>query len=81
MKFRPSGPGKPQRSAYLFLSPWLLGAGLLTVGPMIASLWLSFTDYDLFDSPKWVGPAQLPHDVHRRRPLLERAVDDGAVRG
>ncbi|NUR29482.1 MAG: sugar ABC transporter permease [Catenulispora sp.] len=22
---------------------------------MIASLWLSFTDYDLFDSPKWVG--------------------------
>lgn len=55
MTFRPSGPGKPQRSAYLFLSPWLLGAGLLTVGPMIASLWLSFTDYDLFDSPKWVG--------------------------
>jgi multiple sugar transport system permease protein len=55
VKLRPAGPGKPQRSAYLFLSPWLLGASLLTVGPMVASLWLSFTDYDLFDSPKWVG--------------------------
>ncbi|HEY3483379.1 MAG TPA: sugar ABC transporter permease, partial [Streptomyces sp.] len=43
------------RAAYAFLSPWILGACLLTIGPMVASLYLSFTDYDLFDSPKWVG--------------------------
>jgi multiple sugar transport system permease protein len=43
--------------AYLFLSPWVVGALLLTVGPMLASLYLSFTNYDLFTSPKWVGLA------------------------
>jgi multiple sugar transport system permease protein len=41
--------------AYLFLSPWVAGALLLTVGPMLASLYLSFTDYDLFTTPNWVG--------------------------
>nr|WP_218618092.1 sugar ABC transporter permease [Cryptosporangium aurantiacum] len=41
--------------AYLFLSPWIAGALLLTIGPMVASLYLSFTDYDLFSSPEWVG--------------------------
>lgn len=41
--------------AYLFLSPWVAGALLLTLGPMLASLYLSFTDYDLFTSPEWVG--------------------------
>jgi multiple sugar transport system permease protein len=48
-------PRRSQRSAYLFLSPWLIGVALLTVGPMVASLYLSFTDYDLFDPPRWVG--------------------------
>ncbi|MFJ8547085.1 carbohydrate ABC transporter permease [Streptomyces sp. NPDC093586] len=48
---------RSQRSgaAYVFLSPWLIGASLLTIGPMLASLYLSFTDYDLFDAPRWVG--------------------------
>ncbi|MEH1098480.1 carbohydrate ABC transporter permease [Micromonospora sp. CPCC 205561] len=41
--------------AFLFLSPWVCGALLLTVGPMLASLYLSFTDYDLFTTPRWVG--------------------------
>jgi multiple sugar transport system permease protein len=43
--------------AYLFLSPWVAGALLLTVGPMLASLYLSFTNYDLFTTPKWIGLA------------------------
>jgi multiple sugar transport system permease protein len=46
---------RTQGAAYLFLSPWIIGATLVTVGPMAASLYLSFTDYDLFDPPKWVG--------------------------
>lgn len=41
--------------AYLFLSPWVLGVLLLTLGPMAASLYLSFTDYDLFSTPNWIG--------------------------
>jgi multiple sugar transport system permease protein len=43
--------------AYLFLSPWVAGALLLTAGPMLASLYLSFTNYDLFTTPQWVGLA------------------------
>ncbi|MFP3989871.1 sugar ABC transporter permease [Streptomyces sp. E11-3] len=39
----------------LFMSPWLAGFLLLTAGPMIASLYFAFTDYNLFDAPRWIG--------------------------
>ncbi|MGE0005813.1 MAG: carbohydrate ABC transporter permease [Parvibaculaceae bacterium] len=42
-------------SAYLFLLPWLVGFFGLTLGPMVASLYLSFTDYSLVQSPHWIG--------------------------
>ncbi|MGW6934030.1 carbohydrate ABC transporter permease [Lentzea sp. NPDC054927] len=51
----PRRPNNSQGVAYLFLGPWLLGAIGLTVAPMIVSLYLSFTDYDLFNEPQWVG--------------------------
>ncbi|EFG64440.1 ABC-type sugar transport system, permease component [Streptomyces sp. SPB074] len=44
-----------QWPAYVFLSPWMIGAVALTLVPMAVSLYLSFTDYDLFDPPHWVG--------------------------
>ena len=40
---------------YLFLLPWLIGFFGLTIGPIISSLYLSFTDFDLLTSPDWVG--------------------------
>ncbi|MGY6018840.1 carbohydrate ABC transporter permease [Streptomyces spinosirectus] len=43
-------------AAWVFLSPWVLGAIVLTLLPMAVSLYLSFTDYDLFNAPHWVGP-------------------------
>ena len=46
---------KESLAGYAFLSPWLLGFLLLTAGPMIASLYLAFTDYDLFRPPTFVG--------------------------
>jgi multiple sugar transport system permease protein len=42
-------------AAWVFLSPWVLGASVLTLLPMAVSLYLSFTDYNLFDPPRWVG--------------------------
>jgi multiple sugar transport system permease protein len=42
-------------TAYLFLSPWLFGLLVFTLGPILASAWLSFTNYDLFSSPDWIG--------------------------
>jgi multiple sugar transport system permease protein len=43
------------RAGYLFLSPWLVGFVVLTAFPMVASLYLAFTDYDLFHDPNWIG--------------------------
>ncbi|WP_313614954.1 sugar ABC transporter permease [Agrobacterium sp.] len=39
----------------MFLLPWLIGFFGLTLGPALASLYLSFTNYDLLQSPDWVG--------------------------
>ncbi|MET9243914.1 sugar ABC transporter permease [Nonomuraea sp. NPDC003709] len=43
------------RAAYLFLLPWFAGLLLLTGGPILASLALSFTDFDLLTAPSFVG--------------------------
>ena len=45
------------RSAYVFLAPWIIGFLVFTAGPMIASLWLSFTDYSLVAPAQSVGGA------------------------
>jgi len=44
-------------AGYLFVAPWFIGYLGLTLGPAIASLWLSFTNYDLLEAPRWVGLA------------------------
>src|SRR5690625_5189961 len=41
--------------AYLFLLLWFVGLFALTIGPMISSLYLSFTDYDILTAPQWIG--------------------------
>lgn len=43
------------RAAALFLSPWLIGLGALTLGPMLISLYLAFTDYNLLQDPTFTG--------------------------
>jgi len=41
--------------AYLFLLPWLTGLIVIAVIPFLYSLYLSFTDFDMFTAPDWVG--------------------------
>lgn len=48
---------KEERAGYAFLSPWLVGLIVITIGPMAASLYLSFTDYNFLNSPEWIGAA------------------------
>jgi len=61
---RDSGParGRGRKAArgetlagYGFLIPWLIGFLGLTLGPMLYSLYLAFTKYNLFKDPEWVG--------------------------
>ncbi|WP_341800404.1 carbohydrate ABC transporter permease [Microbacterium ulmi] len=43
------------RAGYGFLTPWLIGFLGLTIGPMLISLYLSFTKYNIFQPPQWIG--------------------------
>jgi multiple sugar transport system permease protein len=42
-------------AGYLFLLPWLFGLLLFVLGPMIASAYFSFTNYDVVNTPSFVG--------------------------
>ncbi len=42
-------------SGYLFISPWIIGFLIFTLGPFLASLVLSFTEWDLIGQPKFNG--------------------------
>lgn len=40
---------------YLFISPWIFGFLIFTLGPMVASLFFSFTQYNVLTEARWVG--------------------------
>ncbi|NOZ27758.1 MAG: sugar ABC transporter permease [Chloroflexi bacterium] len=40
---------------YFFIAPWIIGFILFTGGPIIASLYLSFTKYNAANPPQWIG--------------------------
>ncbi|HEY4018881.1 MAG TPA: sugar ABC transporter permease [Pseudonocardiaceae bacterium] len=42
-------------AAYLLLSPWLIGMIALLLVPLLYSLYLSFTSYNLLTPPHWIG--------------------------
>jgi multiple sugar transport system permease protein len=44
-------------SGYAFIAPWLVGFVVLTLVPMIASVFLSFTSWTMLSPPSWVGGA------------------------
>jgi multiple sugar transport system permease protein len=39
----------------VFVSPFLIGFVLFTAGPLLASLYFSFTNYDVINPPAWQG--------------------------
>ena len=51
---------KRNRAGYMFLLPWLVGFFFLTLGPTLASLWLSFTNFD--GVPSIIAPTSRPRD-------------------
>lgn len=42
---------------YLFMTPALFGLLVFTLGPMVASFYFSFCDYEIVNPPMWVGLA------------------------
>ncbi|MBW4718578.1 sugar ABC transporter permease [Saccharothrix sp. SC076] len=43
------------RAGWLFLLPWVVGFLAFTAGPMLFSLWLSTTRYDMLKPPEHIG--------------------------
>jgi multiple sugar transport system permease protein len=41
--------------AYAFLLPWLISLVVLTGYPLLATIYFSFTDYNIVQTPRWVG--------------------------
>lgn len=46
---------KENLTGYAFISPFIIGFLAFTLIPIIASLYLSFTNYNLFAAPQWIG--------------------------
>ena len=42
-------------TGYLFIAPWLIGFICFVAGPMLWSLYASFTNYDITSQSRWVG--------------------------
>ena len=42
---------------YLGILPWVLGFLAFTIGPMLASIYFSLTQWDIVRPPKWIGLA------------------------
>ena len=55
---RPARLSLAQREAiwgYVFISPWLFGFLIFSLIPIGAVIYLGFTEYSVFESPKWIG--------------------------
>ena len=46
---------KQNLEGYLYISPWLIGFVFLTAGPILISLYMSFTRWSLLSLPQWIG--------------------------
>ena len=58
---------RDNRAAALFLAPWMIGLVAVTAGPMLVSLYLSFTDYNLLSNANFTGLDNIRHMMNDER--------------
>ncbi len=46
---------KEELTGWMFVMPWLIGFLVFTTGPMLFSLYTSFTRYNITTAPQWIG--------------------------
>lgn len=56
-RWRTMSPKRRQEiiGGYAFISPWLIGFLLFIAGPVLMSLFVSFTRWNIVGDPRWVG--------------------------
>ncbi len=60
--------------AYLFISPWTIGFLVFTLGPMAASLFFSFTQWDVLNEARWVGTKNFTDLATTDRAIMLKAL-------
>src|SRR5262245_34826619 len=68
---------RENREFYLFIAPWLIGFVLFVAGPMLATLALSFAEWDPLTPPKFAGLANFARLT--RDPLFWQALKVSAT--
>jgi len=46
---------RENKNFYIFISPWLVGFIVFALFPVLASMYYSFTDYDIIHAPEFIG--------------------------
>jgi multiple sugar transport system permease protein len=54
-RFRMGNAAREEITGWLFALPWVIGFLLFTAGPMLYSLYTSFTRYNIIRAPVWTG--------------------------
>ena len=62
------------RAGFLFVLPWAFGFLVFTLGPILASLVLSFCDYDVLHPARWAGGSNYVALVTQDRPLVLKSL-------
>ena len=62
------------RAGFVFILPWVFGFIVFTLGPILASLVLSFCDYDVLHPPRWAGISNYQTLVTQDRPLVLKSL-------
>jgi multiple sugar transport system permease protein len=64
---------REEREFYLFVFPWVLGFVLFSAGPIVASLFMSFTEWSMLRVPRFIGLANYV-DIVAKDALFSRAL-------
>lgn len=64
-------------TAFFFILPWLIGFSVFLLYPVVASIYLSFTDYSVLRSPVFIGLANFRDLMHD--PIFWQAIWNTAV--
>ena len=52
-----------------FMSPWLVGFSVFVAYPLIATVYFSFTHYDLLSPARWIGFANYDYMFSKDRQI------------
>jgi multiple sugar transport system permease protein len=63
-KARRKAAWRRRRLVLLLMSPWIIGFCVFFGYPLVMSVYLSFTHYDLLSPPKWIGFANYKYLFH-----------------